>query len=63
MAVNPIQLQKYLSGISYPADKQTLIETAKGNNADDNIMNTLQQLPEQTYERPTDVTKAVGNMK
>jgi hypothetical protein len=61
--VNPIQLQKALKGISYPADKAKLLETAKRNNADDSMQSALKKLPDQDFNRPSDVSKAVRNME
>lgn len=29
MQINPIQLQKFLKGVDYPAGKQALLENAK----------------------------------
>lgn len=61
-SANPIELQKYLKGMDYPADKQGLLEHAKGQGAPDDVMSTLEALPEGPYDAPTDVTKAVGDM-
>jgi hypothetical protein len=61
--VNPIQVQKYLKGLHYPVTKQDLVKTAKKEGADEDIMHALQQLPEQEYARPTDVTKAIGRLE
>lgn len=61
--VNPIQLQKYLKGIDYPANKQALIDRAKQEGADENILSTLEQLSDEEFETPTDVSKAVGAIK
>ncbi len=58
--VNPIQLQKYLKGMDYPAQKQDLLEHAKEHGADRDICSTLEQLPDEEYETPADVSKAVG---
>ncbi len=58
--VNPIQLQKHLKGMDYPASKQDLIEHAKQHGADENVRSTLEQLPDEEYETPADVSKAVG---
>jgi len=55
---NPIQIQKYLKGIDYPASKQTLIENAKKLGADDSICNSLAQLPDETFQTPADVSQA-----
>jgi trehalose-6-phosphatase len=61
--VNPIQLQKYLKGVDYPASKQDLIEHAEEAGADENIISTLEQLPEdEDFETPTDVNQAIGEI-
>jgi hypothetical protein len=61
-SVNPIQLQKYLKGVDYPANKQQLIEAAKKNGADENVCSTLSQLPDDKYDAPVDVSQAVGKL-
>ncbi|MFQ4146269.1 DUF2795 domain-containing protein [Chlorogloeopsis sp. ULAP02] len=61
--VNPIQLQKHLKGVDYPANKQQLIERAKQQGADENAISVLQQIPDQEYQTPTDVSEAVGNIE
>lgn len=58
--INPIQLQKHLKGVDYPANKEELIEHAKQNGADENAIAVLEELPDQEYETPTDVSEAVG---
>ncbi|MCC8392260.1 DUF2795 domain-containing protein [Paraburkholderia sp. MMS20-SJTR3] len=60
--LNPyIDVQKALKGASYPADKNSLIETAQANGADEETMRRLQGLPDQQYQSPADVSKGVGN--
>ncbi|HSO27147.1 MAG TPA: DUF2795 domain-containing protein [Anaerolineales bacterium] len=61
--VNPIQVQKYLGGLKYPATREDIVNRAKTKGADDTIMSALQNLPDQEYSRPTDVTKALGKAK
>jgi len=60
MAVNPIQLQKYLSGIDYPATKDDLLRRAEEQGADDNVMSTLKSLNRDEFNSPNDVSEAVG---
>lgn len=55
---NPIQIQKYLKGVDYPANKATLIENAKKLGADDSICASLEQLPDEEFETPADVSEA-----
>ena len=61
--VNPIQLQKYLKGVDYPANKQDLLERAQQEGADENVLSTLKQLADEEFETPADVSKAVGQIK
>jgi hypothetical protein len=60
MTTNPIQLQKYLGGVDYPTDKKTLIERAKDNGADDDVIRTLRSLPVDRFNSPNDVSEAFG---
>jgi heme/copper-type cytochrome/quinol oxidase subunit 1 len=63
MAVNPIQLQKYLSGVDYPARKQDLIERARQRGADDNVVRTLESLNRDEFNSPNDVSEAIGALR
>jgi hypothetical protein len=58
--VNPVQIQKFLKGVDYPANKETLIENARKMGADENICASLEQLPDQDYEAPVDVSEALA---
>ena len=60
--VNPIQLQKHLKGMNYPASKEALMEHAKKHGADDNVNSVLAQIPDEEYETPAEVSKAVGDV-
>ncbi len=62
MAVNPIQAQKYLKGMDYPASKDDIVKKARQEGADDELQDTLQRLPEDTFETPADVSKAIGGL-
>ncbi len=61
--VNPIQLQKHLKGVDYPASKEDLIAHAQKQKADKEALSTLEQLPDEEYETPADVSKAIGEME
>ncbi len=58
--INPIQVEKFLKGVDYPADKSALLQKAEQNGADQNVREALQKLPEQQYKSPTDISKAIG---
>ncbi len=55
---NPIQIQKYLKGVDYPARKDTLIKHAKDLGADENMCASLEQLPDEEFQTPADVSQA-----
>lgn len=58
--VNPIQIQKFLKGVDYPASKEVLIENARKMGADENVCASLEQLPDQDYDAPVDVSEALS---
>ncbi|GAA5534887.1 DUF2795 domain-containing protein [Deinococcus aluminii] len=61
--INPIQLQKHLKGVDYPASKQDLVQAAEQNGADENVRAALDQLPDEQYQTPADVSKALGDVE
>jgi hypothetical protein len=60
--VNPIQLQKYLKGVDYPARREALLANAKKMGADENVYASLEQLPDEDFETPADVSAAIGKL-
>lgn len=60
--VNPIQIQKFLKGVDYPASKAALIENARNMGADENVCQSLEQLPEEDFQTPADVSQAFGRL-
>jgi hypothetical protein len=54
-----IRVQRALGGASYPASKDQLIEHARGKNASKDILDALQNIPDQRYDGPDEVSKAV----
>jgi hypothetical protein len=52
-------LEKYFSGVKFPASKQDLINTARQNNAPDNVITTMDKLPDQTYNSADDVVRTL----
>ena len=60
--VNPIQVEKFLKGVDYPANKQELVKHAQKQGADQQVLDTLKKLPDQSYEGPSGVSKAIGSI-
>ncbi|MDH6061621.1 DUF2795 domain-containing protein [Chrysosporum bergii ANA360D] len=63
MAVSAIDISKSLSGIDFPANKQNLVNHARGKNASQEVIDILQQMPEREYGNMADVEHAFGEVK
>jgi hypothetical protein len=59
-APEPIEAQKYLSGMNYPATKDEIIEHAKNQRAPKEVLEELKKIPEQEYDGPNRVSQAVS---
>jgi hypothetical protein len=57
--MNPIEVQKHLKGISYPASKDDVIATAEDNGADEDLLDQLRGLNRSEYSGPDDVMEAL----
>ncbi|MEV6909296.1 DUF2795 domain-containing protein [Amycolatopsis sp. NPDC051071] len=57
---NPIELQKHLAGVDYPANRDDLIRAAEQNGADEDTLEVVRNLPDRTYDGPSGVSKEVG---
>ncbi|MBW7849826.1 MAG: DUF2795 domain-containing protein [Rhodospirillales bacterium] len=49
-----------LAGIDFPANRSKIIEYAKKNNANQNLLDALQKMPDEQYTSMADVFKGVG---
>jgi hypothetical protein len=58
--ISPISLQKHLKGTSYPASKDDLVRRAQTNDAPNDVLDMIRQLPSQSYDSPTEVMRAFG---
>ncbi|MGN9839315.1 DUF2795 domain-containing protein [Nonomuraea sp. H19] len=58
-APNPIDLQKHLSGVDYPARKNDLIKAAREHGASEDIVKALETMPDREYDGPNAVSQAV----
>ncbi|GHH43808.1 DUF2795 domain-containing protein [Streptomyces candidus] len=58
---SPVDVQKALSGMDYPADRKALVDCARTNKADQALVERLDSLEEDSFDGPNDVSKAVFN--
>lgn len=62
-AAHPVEVQKALSGIEYPASRDDLITHAKGNSASGNIIEALGELEDREYTNPADVNAELAGSR
>ncbi|MGR7023631.1 DUF2795 domain-containing protein [Geodermatophilus sp. URMC 62] len=55
--VSPIDIQKALKGMDYPASKQQILEHAKGGGKE--VLDALEKIDDREYEGPSGVSAAV----
>lgn len=56
------KVQKCLTGISYPASKDELINHAKNTCGDEGVISMLKDLPEQSYGGKQDLTRVLSGL-
>jgi hypothetical protein len=49
---NPIELQRYLKGVDYPASRQDLIQWAEQEGAPEDLRSTLERLDADRFDSP-----------
>ncbi|MFT4468840.1 DUF2795 domain-containing protein [Arthrobacter sulfonylureivorans] len=57
---SPIDIQKALGGVDYPASAADLVKNAEDSGAGDDVLSALRNLPDRQYESPAEVSKAVS---
>ncbi len=58
--VTAATLEKSIKGINFPASKQDLIQQAKSNNAGQDVIQEIENLPDQQFRTARDVAKGFG---
>ncbi|MBM7024588.1 MULTISPECIES: DUF2795 domain-containing protein [Clavibacter] len=61
MAINPIELQKHLSGLDYPASKDAIVKKAEESGADSDALDALKKIEDKEYDAPTAINSAVSD--
>jgi hypothetical protein len=60
---NPVEVQRFLDGVSYPTRKGDLVREAERSGARREVRSTLERLPEERFESPTEVSEAIGKLR
>jgi hypothetical protein len=56
---SPIDIQKALAGMDYPASRDQIVAHAEQNGADAEILDALRGIDDREYEGPSGVSSAV----
>jgi len=59
MGVQVTDVQKALKGASYPAEKEQLVDLAESNDADEDVLDALRDMGDDTFDSPADVMEAL----
>jgi len=62
METSPIEVQKALKDMDYPAKKEDLLRHAKKHEASQKVMKVLEELPDKEYSNAADVSKEFKGM-
>ncbi len=57
--VSPIDIQKALGGMDYPAKKDDVVKHATSQGGSDEVLEALKGIDDQEYDTPAAVSKAV----
>lgn len=57
--VSPIDIQKALGGMDYPATKDDIVKHARDNGGDKEVLDALRKIEDREYEGPSGVSAAV----
>jgi hypothetical protein len=58
--VSPAEVERFLKGVDYPVNKDDLVKYVKQESQE--VLEVIQKLPNETFNKPTDVAKAIGEI-
>ena len=57
-----IEVQNFLKRVDYPATKEDLLEIARENGAKKEILSLIEDLSEDEFANPAEVSKGIGEL-
>jgi hypothetical protein len=60
MDVNPIEVQKHLKGVDYPASRDDIVSAARSNDAPDDVVSALESMRDDRFDGPDDVMRSLA---
>ena len=61
--ISPAKVQQYLSGVTYPASKDALLEYSSEKGAPQEVTEMLQGIPDKDYAGPAEVNQELSSVK
>lgn len=61
--VSAAEVEKYIKGIDFPCDKDDLLQHARDNDAPDEVLDLMEQFPDQEFKSPIDVSRGISQSK
>ncbi len=58
--VSPIDIQRHLGGMDYPASKEEILEQARASGADEDVLSRLERIPNRQYDGPNVIMKELS---
>ncbi len=62
-SISPIQVEKFIKGIEFPCDKEDLIDCATANHAPADVLDLIEEFPEQEFNSPVDVARCFSQVQ
>ncbi|MBW5809665.1 DUF2795 domain-containing protein [Burkholderia sp. COPS] len=59
---SPVDVQKALKGMDYPASKEAVVQCAERSHADGAVLEMLRRIPDREYTTPASVSKELGRL-
>ena len=60
---SPANIASFLEGIDFPASRDELLNHAEDNNAPQEVIDVLEDLPDQEYTSMADVMSGIGQVE
>jgi len=60
---DPIDIQKALAGIDHPTTREKLVERARQNHANTDIVDLIDKLPDHNYDSTSAVSKEISRIQ
>lgn len=60
---NPADIEKAVSGVHYPTTREKLVEQARKNHANTDIIDLVDRLPDHNFDSPAAVAKEISRIQ